>query len=628
MRISKTRFLLGLVAGSLLVSSAALASPLAAPGSGITRQPDGSILHLHQRGSTSATWFETDDGYVVLRDASGQWVYAGNQTAKNLSGDLFTPTQIVVGRDDPAVAGIQPHLVSTHQSESLYHHVAKAVSGSNPIDNVTGTIPLLVVLGYYDDARTAANCIHCATTPVATFQSTIFGVTQSVTHYLNTVSQGALTVVAAGESEGTADDGIVGWLRLGATTPQGTSSTTTSYKSNRIAADALNGAMNYVDFTAFDSNHDGTVTSLELSIVIVVGGYEASYGRDARGALLTDDTTSPRLWGQSRSFVPAFSGVAAPTQSKNGRTVTINTTGGGLAYSIVGELHGNHGATMGIITHELGHSMLALPDLYDVSGGSYGIGVWSLMSYGSWGQALGDDYAGMTPVMLDAWSRVALGWVQPTTAESTGTVSIAAGTNGNIVKLPTRNANEYFLLENRQNVGYDAGLTFLLFSTSFGGIAVWHVDDDVGTPGMNNDNTTPTHKRVDLVAAVGDSYIDSRINYGQQSNLYYAGNVTHVNDTSTPSLRLYDGNNSGAAVSAVSATGSTMTAIIEYTAEAALNITSTDSTNSQPSGASSPSASSGGGATGMESIAIFLSALWMLAFGKHRRTGIDKSILQ
>ena len=556
-----------------------------------------------------------------MRDASGQWVYAGTRTAKNLSGDFLAPTQIVVGRHDPAAAGIQPHLVSSQQADSLYHHVAKAVSGSNPIDNVTGTIPLLVILGYYDDAHTAANCTNCATTPVTTFQSTIFGATQSVTHYLNTVSDGALTVTAAAESEGTANDGIVGWLRLGATTPQGVSSTTTSYKSNRIAADAINGAMNYVDFTAFDSDHDGTVTSLELSIVVVVGGYEASYGRDARGTLLTDDTTSPRLWGQSRSFVPAFSGVAVPTQSKNGRTVSINTTSGGLAYSIVGELHGNHGATMGIITHELGHSMLALPDLYDVSRGSYGVGVWSLMSYGSWGQALGDDYAGMTPVMLDAWSRVALGWILPSTAESASTVTIAAGTQGDVIKLPTRNANEYFLLENRQNAGYDAGLTFLLFSTGFGGVAVWHVDDDVGTPGMNNDNTTPTHKRVDLVAAVGDSYIDNRINYGQQSNLYYAGNVTQVSDTSTPSLRLYDGSNSGVAVSAVSVTSSTMTATIEYTAEAALNITSTNTTNSQTSGASSPGASSGGGgATGMESLAIFLSALWMLASGKRRRT--------
>lgn len=607
--------------GSLLVQNAALASPLAAPGSGMTRQPDGSILHLHQRGNTAANWFETGDGYVVMRDASGQWVYAGNSSTKNSSGGLLAPTQVVVGRDDPAAAGIQPHLDASNQAGSLYHHVAKAVSGNNPIDNVTGTIPLLVILGYYDDAQTAVNCTNCATTPVAAFQSTIFGATQSVTHYLNTVSQGALTVTAAGESEGAANDGIVGWLRLGATTPQGTSSTTTSYKSNRIAADAINGAMNYVDFTAFDTNHDGTVTSLELSIVVVAGGYEASYGRDARGGLLTDDTTSPRVWGQSRSFVPAFSGVTVPTQSRNGRTVSINTTDGGLAYSIVGELHGNHGATMGIIAHELGHSMLALPDLYDVSGGSYGIGVWSLMSYGSWGQALGDDYAGMTPVMLDAWSRVALGWIQPTTAASASTVTLTAGTDGNIIKLPTRNANEYFLLENRQNAGYDAGLTFLLFSTGFGGIAVWHVDDDVGTPGMNNDNTTPTHKRVDLVGAVGDSYIDSRINYGQQSNLYYAGNVTQVSDTSTPSLRLYDGSNSGVAVSAVSVTSATMTAAIEYTAEATLNITSTNTTNSQTSGASSPGASGGGGGSvGIDSMAIFLTTLWMLASGKRRRT--------
>jgi hypothetical protein len=262
-----------------------------------------------------------------------------------------------------------------------------------------------------------------------------------------------------------------------------------------------------------------------------------------------------------------------------------------LAYSIIGELHGNHGATMGIVTHELGHSMLALPDLYDVTGSGYGIGVWSLMSYGSWGQALGDSYAGMTPVLLDAWSRVALGWVQPSIPASGGSVSLTAGVAGTVIKLPTSNTNEYFLLENRQNAGYDAGLTFLLFSTSYGGLAVWHIDDEVGSPGLNNDNTSPTHKRVDLIGAVGDGYMDDRINYGQQTNLYYAGNVIQVSDSTDPSTSLYSGGNSGVAVSAVSAAGTTMTATVSYTAAASVSITTNSTTGSQ----TASSSSSGGG---------------------------------
>jgi hypothetical protein len=244
---SNTGILLSVVTGLIVTGSVAMASPVAAPGSGTTLQPDGTVLHLHQRGNATAGWFETEDGYVVLRDAAGRWVYARNAADK--SGRGLAVSEAVVGRDDPRALGLSPHLAVHNSDQNLIHQLAKSVGGNNPIESVTGTIPLLVILGYYDDARSAPNCTNCATTPTAAFQSTVFGASQSVSHYLNTVSGGNLTVTAAAETEGTINDGIVGWLRLGTATPQGTSSTTTSYKSNRIAADAINAAMSYVDWS-------------------------------------------------------------------------------------------------------------------------------------------------------------------------------------------------------------------------------------------------------------------------------------------------------------------------------------------------------------------------------------------
>ena len=591
------------------VGGQVLASPSAAPIDAIALQPDGSQFVVRQIGDGTSVWQETQDGYTVVQNAAGQWVYAvpSVTTQKSLGVNNVAASGYVVGRDDNVRSSLPKHMAmltaSTEDQRQHERHnssLAKSVSGSNPIVSTTGSGSLLVILAYYDDALSAPNCTACATTHASVFQQTVFGSGRhSVADYVHEVSHGQMSVLPARETNGTVDDGIVGWLRLGATTPQGTVTTTSAFKSNRVAADAITAAMSYVDFTSYDSNHDGFVTADELSILVVLAGYESSYGRNANGLALSSDTSSPRVWGQSRSF----SSVAAPTQSANGKTVTVDTRGQGMTYSIIGELHGDHPATMGIMTHELGHSMFDLPDLYDISGASNGVGVWSLMGYGSWGKRAfpTDVYPGETPVVLDAWSRIALGWVTPQIPTSGTVVSVTAASNSNdtVYLLPTAHTNEYFLVENRRPDGYDAGLYYLLFSSDFGGLAVWHIDDNVGTAGMNDDNADKTHKRVDLVAAVGDTDIDARQSYGRTTNLYYEGNVVAFNDQTSPSAKLYSGTDSGAAISSASIPAVTMSFRAVYATDASTTSTISSTVNSTTSSQdqiASNSAAGGGGA--------------------------------
>lgn len=546
------------------------ASPLAAPGESLVRQNDGSVIAIRHLGNADNQWFETPEGFSVVRSDTGNWVYLvpSSETAHSLvSGGI--PSKLIVGRDDPSAAKIEPHLRPMPVPGFSEHNVqstARAVGGSNPISNVSGEIPLVVILGYYDDALSAPNCARCATTDPEVFKNTIFGEDgNSVVDYFAEVSHGVAQLVPVHESHGTFDDGIIGWLRLGATTPEGTVSSTSAYKSNRIAADAINAAMDHIDFTAYDANDDGRITSREVSLLIVVGAYEGSYGSDASGVSLTSDTTSPRFWGQSRSFVSSFSGVSIPSQTNEGKTVTIDTRSGGMTYSIIGELHGAHPATLGIMVHELGHSTFALPDLYDIGGESNGVGVWSAMGYGSWGKRPTDPHPGDTPALLDAWSRVALGWVTPVipAAGDTVTVNVAGAGEQTVYALPTGRSKEYFLVENRQNTGYDEGVPYLFRLRpdelrEFGGLAVWHIDDNVGTAGLNNDNANESHRRVDLVAAVGDAALDNASSYGRPTNLYYEGNRTTLDDDTTPSAHLYNGDDSGVAVREVSSSGASM----------------------------------------------------------------------
>ena len=57
---------------------------------------------------------------------------------------------------------------------------------------------------------------------------------------------------------------------------------------------------------------------------------------------------------------------------------------------------------IGVFCHEFGHA-LDLPDLYDINGGSSGIGYWGLMGSGSWNTP--DN-----PAHMSAWTKTQLGW--------------------------------------------------------------------------------------------------------------------------------------------------------------------------------------------------------------------------
>jgi len=132
------------------------------------------------------------------------------------------------------------------------------------------------------------------------------------------------------------------------------------------------------------------------------------------------------------------------------------------------------GASVGLLVHELGH-LMGLPDLYDTDGGSFGTGVWSMMSGGAW---LAD---GVYPSDFDAWSKVQLGFADVRNlflnADQERIVPTADG--GMVYKLWAggSGSKEYFLLENRQPRGLDRSLPG-------GGLLIYHID---GAVTSNND---------------------------------------------------------------------------------------------------------------------------------------------
>jgi M6 family metalloprotease-like protein len=508
-------------------------------------QPNGVRFKARQNGDEFFNWISANGKVVELAtDGYWQWVSVVKGRAA-LSGrrvgidvePLTAATRADIGKIKTA------RLASESQYGWQLTDPDQSPLGSPPS---APTEKLLVILVSFTDRA-------ISTTPAA-WSSAFFGTSgKTVRTYYDAVSRNTFHFAPANESYGTANDGIV-MVSLNRTHPDTRRIITDS---NRlIVRDALKAADAFVDFASFDSNGDKVLSRNELHVFVVVAGFEASY--------LGGST--PSVWGHHSGLGGT---VAAPTL--DGVTVCATADEGG--YSQVGELHDDHMATIGILCHELGHD-IGLPDLYDTDKSSSGVGAHCLMGSGSWGFAPGEN-DGATPVMMCAWSRIQLGFLSPTILTSPGTYAAFAASDpgsANAFKIATPNPGEYFVIENRQLTGFDAGLYgyFRLSSggTDRGGLAIWHIDDN------QLDNTDENHKMVDLEEAnegalgyreldldsnCDDGSCDPRGRRGNRQHYFYAGNATAFDNTTTPNSRLYNGAASGVAIRSVSASGPSMT---------------------------------------------------------------------
>ena len=165
---------------------------------------------------------------------------------------------------------------------------------------------------------------------------------------------------------------------------------------------------------------------------------------------------------------------------------------------------------MGVYVHEFGH-WLGLPDLYCTgwfcaSNGPDGVGKWSLMGDGIYN--IDPDHPtwfGSSPAHPDAWSKVYLGWVTPqnliSNAEMGHKTLNPNETSAEVIKMAASSgtSSQYFLLENRQQTGFDRGLPGH-------GLLIWLVDDSVvaGNISSNSINNNRFRPGVKLVEADND----------------------------------------------------------------------------------------------------------------------------
>jgi immune inhibitor A len=343
------------------------------------------------------------------------------------------------------------------------------------------------------------------TRPASEFQKMLFDPSnpRSLTSYYKTLSGGQLEVT--GEA--------IGYVR--APNPysfytDGESGTSMNYPRNTpgLLVDALTEFCATNSLKRFDTDGDGFVDGIFL--IHAGGGAEAEPNPAKRKDM---------IWSHKWTLPTPF--------ANDGVQV--------FAYST--EPEDGH---VGVFCHEFGH-VLGLPDLYDTSYRSEGVGDWCLMGGGSWGGG------GDKPVRMSCWCLAKLGWIKPKkiTGTKSLTISPLADDPTACYRLWTGGSTgpEYFLIENRQDTGIDEELPGK-------GLALWHIDE------RQSGNTDPLGYLVGLVQADGKKDLEKLKNRGDEGDLFPGSEkVTTISDSTNPSTRANDGSPTKIKLSAIKQVG-------------------------------------------------------------------------
>ena len=221
-----------------------------------------------------------------------------------------------------------------------------------------------------------------------------------------------------------------------------------------------------IDFSPYDWNGNGYVNQ----IIYIAAGY---CGNQVSGGYIWPNTNY------------------MPTVKMPGHVYANN-------YSVSCELW-KDGTSCGIgtICHEFTHC-LGLPDIYPTSGGA-GFSVvdeWDLMDGGNY------TAKGWCPPNYSALEKMLMGWSTPIElTEPTTITDMKCASDGGetyIIRNPGYE-DEFYLLENRQQKGWDYG-------APGNGLLIFHVDYDREAWSNNNVNTSRPHYRYDLFHADGRDY--------------------------------------------------------------------------------------------------------------------------
>lgn len=159
-------------------------------------------------------------------------------------------------------------------------------------------------------------------------------------------------------------------------------------------------------------------------------------------------------------------------------------------------------AGIGVLCHEFSHA-LGLPDLYDTDSKNYGLDYWDLMDSGCYAK---DEKC---PCGYSAYEKNFMGWrelieLTPDTPQDLTLYPMTDSLGFGYKITNQENPDEYYILENRQNVLWDSYIGYS--TTTYGlhhGMLVTHIDYDETAWTRNRVNNVAAHQRCTLIPADG-----------------------------------------------------------------------------------------------------------------------------
>ncbi len=489
-------------------------------------QPDGTEISVRMVGDERIVFHETEDGYTILRQPNGWWVYADPVSD---GADALAPSPLRAGIDrppaywprhirpviDPEAFAIPIAIENDGSISDLFRargfrtSVARGAT-TKAVVPASIDVPVLVILVEFADWKHTSGPgtpipsepdyqpIPSRPNSADTWQD-LFNdetVAGGLNHYFDEVSYGQFRweVEVARNGFGSGEVVNEGWYvspetmaHWGADKLQGSYCNTDMLEGQiwRLPVWAIGAADPDIDYAAYDSDGDGLISDAELMIFVVHArpGQEY-YGEDCWGGdpehhiwshqwvlhkrVKTDDGVSFPGW-HSYSINPEFEpGVDTRTDP----------------WSVVDKWFG-----VGVYAHEAFHT-LGAPDLYDYDYDANVAGEWDLMDGGSFNGAKSGTHPSHmgAPLKFDielAGSESSYGWIfeDEITDLIDGSLHAAGGyrvdalggsSHANVMHrmVAPNDTGEWLVLENRAPVGY-----YEPFLPEFG-LVVWHRDLD------------------------------------------------------------------------------------------------------------------------------------------------------
>lgn len=396
-------------------------------------QPNGAKLNAKVCGDERVHWFETADGYTLLRNKDGFFVYA----EKDIDGNL-KESKYVAGRDDKKLPqSIIPHL--RYSKQQIDAKFADWKINDTPPQKITNSLQavegvrkyLIVLMEYPDVPFTKTREEYDAMFNQKNYQGA--GGIGSVLDYYQENSYGLFAPQFV----------VVGPYMAEHNQAYYTTETGSHAAVRELVKEATDYAIDELgSFNSFDNDADDIIDA----VGIIFAGHGAESG------------DNNAIWSHKGYTASYF--YEAPMYG--GKYVWI--------YCCFPELEGKYGTSIskiGVLCHEFCHT-LGAPDYYDTDyseQGQYtGAGNWCLMAGGSW------NGGGRCPAGINIFQKWQYGWVEPIIlAENDANVVIQNSAHfQEAYIIETRTEGEFYMMENRQQIGFDANIPGH-------GLLIWHV---------------------------------------------------------------------------------------------------------------------------------------------------------